>query len=313
MSDVQSGLDDFVDLLRCPETGDPLHREGNALLGSSGVTRYRLDEHGVPLFAESHRSPAVEAQRRHYDRVARLYVTNLGYPHTREYMAYLDREFLAVVGGGSLGTTAEICCGQGEAFDLLGDRVARGVGVDISIAMIHEAIRRHRETDRLFVQGDATSLPLADRAFDTVVMLGGIHHVCDRLGLFREIRRVLKPGGRFLFREPVSDLALWRLLRAVVYRLSPALDHETESPLRRADTWTALRACGLVPEHWSTHGLLGFCLFMNSDVLVVNRLFRFVPGIEKIVRAATATDEALLRFGPLRYAGLIAVGAASRP
>jgi hypothetical protein len=36
---------------------------------------------------------------------------------------------------------------------------------------------------------------------------------------------------------------------------------------------------------WKTYGFLGFCLLMNSDVLIFNRLFRFIPGIRAITRA----------------------------
>src|SRR6185312_9616181 len=103
------------------------------------------------------------------------------------------------------------------------DRIARGVGVDISPAMLEQAVRRHSGDRIAFVQGNATALPLADAAFDKVIMLGGIHHVNNRRALFAEIHRILKPGGAFYFREPVSDFALWRALRAIIYRLSPIL------------------------------------------------------------------------------------------
>jgi len=164
-----------------------------------------------------------------------------------------------------------------------------------------------------FVQGDATSLPLADAAFDAVFMLGGIHHVGDRRALFSQIHRILRPGGRFYFREPLNDFWLWRALRSVIYRLSPTLDHETERPLRWAETVPLLQAAGLTCDLWKPAGFLGFCLFMNSDVLVVNRLFRFVPGIRGIVRASCRLDEAMLRLGFLKAAGLQVVGEAVKP
>src|SRR3990172_8685212 len=97
-----------------------------------------------------------------------------------------------------------------------------------------EIARNDLPDDRFFfVQGDATMLPLRNRTIDNVVMLGGIHHVPDRVRLFREGGRILKPGGSFCFREPLNDFALWRALRKIVYRVSNALDHDTERPLRR--------------------------------------------------------------------------------
>jgi SAM-dependent methyltransferase len=141
-------------------------------------------------------------------------------------------------------------------------------------------------------------------------MLGGIHHVNDRRRLFAEIARILKPGGRFYFREPVSDFFLWRWIRAVVYRLSPILDHDTERPLLYRETVPLLADCGLACRVWRTHGFLGFCLFMNSDVLFFNRLFRFIPGIRRVTRFFAGLDDWTLRLPLMGRAGLQVVGAA---
>ena len=302
-----------VDLLRCPVSGLALEQRGAMLVTSDGQHRYRISETGIALFAEQICSQDAKAQQQHYDKVADAYVTNLAYPHTQEYVAYLDRALLELVRPDTLAAVAEICCGLGEAFHLLGDAVGRGVGVDISVSML-EAARAELSADlHCLVQGDATCLPLADASFDSVFMLGGIHHVNDRQALFAEIARVLKPGGRFYFREPVSDLFLWRWIRAIVYRLSPALDHATERPLLHAETIPVLERCGLDCESWSTHGFLGFCVFMNSDVLVFNRLFRFVPGIRWLARASTRLDRWILSIPGLARAGLQVVGVAVKP
>jgi SAM-dependent methyltransferase len=156
-------------------------------------------------------------------------------------------------------------------------------------------------------------LPLAAHSLDSVAMLGGIHHVNDRAALFAEIFRVLKPGGRFIFREPVSDFILWRAIRAVIYRLSPVLDHETERPLLHVETVPVLDRAGFRTLEWKTYGFLGFCLLMNSDVLVFNRLFRFIPGIRAITRGAAALDDMVTRLPGLRRSGLIVVGVAEKP
>lgn len=303
---------DLVRLLRCPRSGSPLRLEQGALVAERGGARYAVTPSGIPLLDEHPVSRDASRQQQHYDRVSAHYVANLSYPHTREYMAYLDRVLLERVETQALGTVAEICCGSGEAFELLGPRVLRGVGVDISVSMLESALRRHRRPGLGFVQGDATRLPLADAAFDSAFMLGGVHHVGDRRALFAEIRRILKPGGLFYFREPVSDLPLWRALRWIVYRVSPALDHETERPLLYRETAPLLDAAGLALRTWHTCGFAGFCLFMNSDVLVVSRLLRFLPGIRAVTRAAAKLDERILRLPGMRHAGLQVVGVAQR-
>jgi SAM-dependent methyltransferase len=307
-----AGIAGILPLLRCPETGAPLAWREGRLETPSGERGYRLSASGIPLFAERFSSPDARRQEAHYQTIAAAYIENLAYPHTQEYTASLDRALDGAVRAGRLGVAAEICCGEGAAFALYGDRIDRGVGVDISLAMLEAARRRHGAPHLAFVQGDATRLPLADGAFDTVFMLGGIHHVNDRRALFAEIARILKPGGWFYFREPVSDFWPWRALRAAVYRLSPMLDHATERPLRWCETVPVLAEAGLACRIWRTHGFVGFCLFMNSDVLVFNRPFRFLPGISALTRGAARLDEALLALPGLGGAGLQVVGAAQK-
>jgi ubiquinone/menaquinone biosynthesis C-methylase UbiE len=303
--------DDLLRLLRCPADGTVLAREGRDLVSPAGA-RYAVTDAGIPLFAEHFITPEARIQQLHYDTIATKYLANLSYPHTQAYTDYLDRVLVSAVAPGSLGTVAEICCGSGEAFSLFGPNIGLGVGVDVSLSMLQAGRHRHPEPRFHFVQGDATRLPLRDAAFDSVFMLGGIHHIGDRRALFSEIHRILKPGGRFYFREPLNDFLIWRGLRAVIYRLSPTLDHATERPLRWSETVPLLRDFGFDATLWQPAGLLGFCLFMNSDVLVVNRLFRFIPGITGFVRAFARLDEALLRLPLLRSAGLQVIGVASR-
>ena len=299
-------------LLRCPVSREPLVLEDDTLVAPQSGRSYRLHEGRIPLFAELPETRDASRQQAHYEKVASQYIASLGYAHTLAYNAYLDDVFLEVLGPGRLGTAAELCCGHGEAFALVGDRVDEGLGVDISVSMLEAASRRAPARIH-WLQGDATRLPLPDASLDHVLMFGGIHHVSDRAGLFAEVARVLKPGGRFLWREPVSDFWLWRALRAIVYRLSPALDHETERPLLKAETWPPLREAGLEPEIWRTCGFFAFTFLMNSDVLVVNRWLRFLPGIATLTRGLARFDDACLKLPGLADAGVQVVGSARKP
>ena len=304
---------EFLQMLRSPKSGQPLHLDGRQLTSTDGIERYQISSSGIPLFATEFLSAAGRDQQHHYDSIAALYVENLGYPHTQEYMAYLDRQLMEVLPAGSLGTVAEVCCGRGEAARLLDHRIDRCIGVDVSVKIL-EVARRDLPHDRFFfVQGDATMLPLNDGAFDNVLMLGGIHHVPDRLKLFAEVHRVLRPGGSFYFREPLDDFALWRAIRRLVYRVSSALDHVNERPLRRKETEDDLTQAKLELTEWRTYGFFGFCLFMNSDVLVFNRVFRFLPGIRPLTRLACRIDHWTTRLPWLRHAGLQVIGVARRP
>jgi ubiquinone/menaquinone biosynthesis C-methylase UbiE len=303
---------DFLDILRCPLTGERLTLDRDVLVASSGVHRYRVSPEGIPLFAERFLSPDAQAQRHHYNKIVASYIANLEYPHTQEYLAYLDRATLDAIDDGDLGTVAELCCGRGEALKLFGARALSYIGIDISENMLQSTLKTHDHPHAIFVQADATRTPLAPDSIDTVIMLGGVHHVPARLQLFEEIARILKPGGRFLYREPVSDFLPWRAFRAIIYRMSPMLNHATERPLLYEETVPLLERAGLRSVRYQTHGFFGFCLFMNSDVLFVNRLFRFVPGIRAITRASARADEAILALPGLQRAGLQVVGIAQK-
>jgi len=179
---------------------------------------YEINPEGIALFGRDFASDSARLQESHYDRIAKIYLENLTYPHTEEYIAYWDR-VLSDELHRPVGDAAEICCGAGEASWLFRHEVSRVVGVDISTAMLSRA-RARLSADRFaFVQADATRLPLASERFDAVFMIGGIHHVGNRHGLFSEIRRILRPRGYFYFREPLDDFLLWRLARWLIYRM----------------------------------------------------------------------------------------------
>jgi len=299
--------------LRCPVTGGKLIREGETLVGVSGGAKYPLDPSGIPMFAGEYCSEESRRQQEHYEKIFERYFDNLEYSHTDEYMKYLDSVLLEQVDPGRMGSVAEICCGRGEAFRILEKSIGEGVGVDITMSMLERGRRELPNEKFIFVQGDATSLPLGDNLFDSVFMIGGIHHVANRQKLFSEVFRILKPGGRFIWREPASDFLVWRLIRAVVYRLSPALDHKTERPLLYAETVPPLERAGFRIRQWKTCGFLGFSIFMNSDILIFNRLFRFVPGIRGIIRFFARLDEWLTSLPGMERSGLIVVGSAEKP
>src|SRR5688572_23627047 len=92
----------FLDLLRCPVGGAPLRATDRALVSGDGKI-YPIDDSGVALFAEAAISADAKVQQQHYDRIADAYVTNLGYPHTKEYTAYLDQALLSQLPAAGLG------------------------------------------------------------------------------------------------------------------------------------------------------------------------------------------------------------------
>ncbi len=70
---------------------------------------------------------------------------------------------------------------------------------DINQPMLDHASRLVSSARVTWRQADATALPFPDAAFDAVVCQFGVMFFPDKVQAFSEARRVLKPGGRFLF------------------------------------------------------------------------------------------------------------------
>jgi SAM-dependent methyltransferase len=88
----------------------------------------------------------------------------------------------------------DVCTGPGMLAAAALDRGAAATGLDFSSQVI--AIARRNVAGAAFDQGDAQDLPYDDASFDAVVCGYGIMHVPDPEQALREMRRVVKPGGR---------------------------------------------------------------------------------------------------------------------
>ena len=71
--------------------------------------------------------------------------------------------------------------------------------LDYSGDMIEQAKKRlHDNVNISFIRGDVGSLPMDNNSFDIVLSMNGFHAFPDKQKAFREIWRVLKPGGKFI-------------------------------------------------------------------------------------------------------------------
>jgi SAM-dependent methyltransferase len=98
--------------------------------------------------------------------------------------------------------TLEVGCGAAMCSRWLLDRGADPVAVDLSAGMLRHA-RLGAERTRLtvpLVQADAACLPFAGSSFDVAfTAFGAVPFVADSAGVMREVARVLRPGGRWVF------------------------------------------------------------------------------------------------------------------
>lgn len=96
----------------------------------------------------------------------------------------------------------EVGCGAAQCSRWLAERGARPIAIDLSGAQLHlsRAIDAARGTTVPVVQADAAALPFADRSFDLACSAyGAVPFVADSSAVMREVARVLRPGGRWVF------------------------------------------------------------------------------------------------------------------
>lgn len=106
-------------------------------------------------------------------------------------------------GSSANGLVVDACCGTGDLGLEFARRGARVVGVDFTPEMLRHALPKRRElaSAALFAHGDALFLPVRSDAADVACVAFGIRNVADRHEALRELKRVLRPGGRVLVLE----------------------------------------------------------------------------------------------------------------
>ena len=104
-------------------------------------------------------------------------------------------------------TVLDVGCLDGRRlFEVLASFDVTGVGVDLSTAAIGAA-RAARHPRARFHTASAEALPLADACCDVAVAMDVLEHTAAPATVVQEVRRCLRPGGRFLAHVPVTDNA----------------------------------------------------------------------------------------------------------
>lgn len=176
--------------------------------GGEGGTLARLvleavDRTDAVLGRDRRRAETLRAER---ERAAQAYFQS----HAGEWdriraLHVAEAEVEAVIsdalGAGPFDLFLDLGTGTGRMLELFRDRYRRGLGIDLSPAMLAYARAKleRSETSRAHVrQGDIYDLPLADQAVGAAVMHQVLHFLSDPARAVREAARVLAPGGRLL-------------------------------------------------------------------------------------------------------------------
>ena len=147
---------------------------------------------------------AIQSIQQGYDRVADEYARHIyaeldNKPFDREL---LSRFASAVKGNGQV---CDLGCGPGHIARFLQNTGADIFGLDLSPGMLEEARRLNPEI--AFRQGNMLALDLADNSLAGIVAFYAIVHFpsTDLPQAFREMARVLKPGGLLLLSHHIGE------------------------------------------------------------------------------------------------------------
>jgi len=162
-----------------------------------------VDQTDSVLVRDRRRAEALQAERQEaaqayfqsnaadWDKIRALHVAE----------ADVEAAVSSALGPGPFDLLVDIGTGTGRMLELFAPRFRRGIGLDLSPAMLAYArakLERAGLTHAQVRQGDIYDLPLADQTADAVVMHQVLHFLSDPQRAIREAARVLAPGGRLL-------------------------------------------------------------------------------------------------------------------
>jgi len=144
----------------------------------------------------------------------------------------------------------DVGCGPGALVLALAPRVRFARGLDLTDALLRQALRfqaEHHVANACFDRGDAEQLPYSDAAFDLVTCRFAFHHLPKPALVLKEMLRVTKPDGRL----------------AIIDSLAPEIDSKFEYHNRIE----RLRD----PSHTETLRLTAFLAMFDDPGLEVRR------------------------------------------
>ncbi|MEO0469355.1 MAG: methyltransferase domain-containing protein [Bacteroidota bacterium] len=152
----------------------------------------------------------------------------------------------------------DIGCGNGALLREMSPRIGQGTGLDASAGILDRARQFNADRPNLnFVQINGPQLPLADHSVDLAISMLSFRYL-DWDPLMHELKRVLKPGGKFLVVDMVTKPASWRefpqfiagkLRQQKLKRQHPAFAKALHSLVRHPDWKTMLQYNPIRAEH----------------------------------------------------------------
>lgn len=214
---------------------------------------------------------ADDYQKHHGDYYSQLYRTEF----VRNKLFNFDVEIKVVL---------DAMCASGIETAYLISRKALVTGLDISPRNA-ELYKERWQRECLATSIHETGIE--SDTFDVVYIYGGLHHIIPCLGeAMREVHRILKPGGYFVFVEPNKDTWL-NALRMAWYKLDSRF-HETEEALSYPNQLKSYLNVGFQEVSAFTGGNIAYLVISQSLVLGTPLLWKrwlypLLAGLERMI------------------------------
>jgi SAM-dependent methyltransferase len=157
----------------------------------------------------------IQPVQKQFGRTAAAYVESPNHAKGED----LDRTVaLAAEHGGE--RVVDVGTGVGHMLRRVAPSFRAAIGVDATREMLEAGVgvlAKAGVTNAVLVQADATALPIASGSADVVTSRLAAHHFADAAGAFREIARILRPGGLFVLVDNYApdDAELERFINEV--------------------------------------------------------------------------------------------------
>lgn len=226
---------------------------------------------------------ACAPRRSSWERKARAY-----YEEQTRYLRFLLPEGLRVL---------EIGSGLGNLLAAL--KPSRGLGIDLSPAMVNEAARRHPTLE--FLVGDVETLQL-DETFDVIILADVVGHLLDVQTAFKRLRRLCTPQTRIVVS---SYNHLWEPILRLAEKVGLKMPQREHSWLSPADLTNLLYLADFDVVKVERRTLLPLPVPVLAPLC--NRLLAHLPGLRGLCLSHYVIARARLRRPERPYSTTIVI------
>lgn len=193
-----------------------------------------------------------------YDKFAKAYDKAFA-PFEKRFLSRWRAETLQLLPDNS--TILELGAGTGANFQFY-PSCKQAVSTEISIRMLEVA--RSKTTSNILIQADAQTLPFGENVFDAAFATLVFCSIPEPLIAFRELQRVIKPGGRIVLLEHVRPPGILGYVFDLVNVLTVALidDHFNRNTAKLAED-SGLR---IIEVRRKARGVVNLIVCEVSDV-----------------------------------------------